>query len=165
MLFNQRRERWHACLYLHFNQETLLFHMMIWSGLFEVEKKLQALHKDCCQRKAWTLGAHPFFKKTWWVQQNYVTQRSLCGSERRQTPFMWPGPWSTTKGHCFYYFAKQCAAACPTTLTLTKLQKHAATSSTMLNMTNTETDQLANLLGHNIRVHRWYNLPPENTTF
>ncbi|KAI4905149.1 hypothetical protein NFI96_011546, partial [Prochilodus magdalenae] len=44
-----------------------------------------------------------------------------------------------------------------------KLRKHAATLSTVLNMTNTEMDQLANFLGHDIRIHREFYRLPEKT--
>ncbi|KAK0142445.1 hypothetical protein N1851_019827 [Merluccius polli] len=60
-------------------------------------------------------------------------------------------------------FAKACGAKCPKALTSTKLRKHAATLSTVLNMTDTEMDQLANFLGHDIRIHREFYRLPEKT--
>ncbi|KAL0967027.1 hypothetical protein UPYG_G00303650 [Umbra pygmaea] len=42
-------------------------------------------------------------------------------------------------------------------------EKHAATLSTVLNMTDTEMDQLANFLGHDIRIHREFYRLPEKT--
>ncbi|XP_034538605.1 uncharacterized protein LOC117812108 isoform X3 [Notolabrus celidotus] len=51
----------------------------------------------------------------------------------------------------------------PTALTSTKLRKHIATLSTVLNLKNTELDQLADFLGHNIDVHRKHYRLPEGT--
>ena len=51
----------------------------------------------------------------------------------------------------------------PTALTSTKLRKHIATMSTVLNLQNTELDQLADFLGHNIDVHRKHYRLPEGT--
>lgn len=47
----------------------------------------------------------------------------------------------------------------PTALTSTKLRKHIATLSTVLNLKTTELDQLADFLGHNIEVHRKHYPP------
>ncbi|XP_037392094.1 uncharacterized protein LOC119262817 [Pygocentrus nattereri] len=64
---------------------------------------------------------------------------------------------------CIRGFAKACGARCPESLTSTRLRKHAATLSTVLNMTDTEMDQLANFLGHDIRIHREFYRLPEKT--
>ncbi|KAG1937384.1 hypothetical protein F2P79_018232 [Pimephales promelas] len=64
---------------------------------------------------------------------------------------------------CLRGFAKCCGAKCPKSLTSTRLRKHAATLSTVLNMTDTEMDQLANFLGHDIRIHREFYRLPEKT--
>lgn len=48
-------------------------------------------------------------------------------------------------------------------MTSTRLRKHAATLSTVLNMTDTQMDQLANFLGHDIRIHRQFYRLPEKT--
>ncbi|XP_030018186.1 uncharacterized protein LOC115438607 isoform X3 [Sphaeramia orbicularis] len=56
---------------------------------------------------------------------------------------------------CMRDFAKVCGAKCPKSLASTKWRKHAAILSTVLNMTDTEMDQLANFLGHDISI------PPE----
>ncbi|XP_078790071.1 uncharacterized protein LOC105358446 isoform X3 [Oryzias latipes] len=64
---------------------------------------------------------------------------------------------------CLRNFSKICGAKCPESLTSTRLRKHAATLSTVLNMTDTEMDQLANFLGHDIRIHREFYRLPEKT--
>ncbi|KAJ4930347.1 hypothetical protein JOQ06_019351 [Pogonophryne albipinna] len=69
----------------------------------------------------------------------------------------------TESDDCMRGFAKTCGAKCPKSLTSTRLRKHAATLSTVLNMTDTEMDQLANFLGHDIRIHREFYRLPEKT--
>ncbi|KAL6465734.1 hypothetical protein MHYP_G00258670 [Metynnis hypsauchen] len=64
---------------------------------------------------------------------------------------------------CIRGFAKACGAKCPQSLTCTRLRKHAATLSTVLNMTDTEMDQLASFLGHDIRIHHEFYRLPEKT--
>lgn len=46
----------------------------------------------------------------------------------------------------------------------TQLRKHIATLSQVLNLKNHEMDQVANFLGHDIRVHREFYRLPEATT-
>lgn len=52
---------------------------------------------------------------------------------------------------------------CPQSPSSDKLRKHAATLSMVLNLTNTEMDQLASRLGHDIRIHREFYHLPEKT--
>ncbi|KAK7918649.1 hypothetical protein WMY93_009933 [Mugilogobius chulae] len=49
---------------------------------------------------------------------------------------------------CLRHFAKMCGAKNPESLTSTKLRKQTATLSQVLNLSNTELDQLADFLGH-----------------
>lgn len=61
---------------------------------------------------------------------------------------------------CIRSFAKCCGADVPYSLTSTKLRKQAATLSTVLNPRDTDSDQLANFLGRDVRIHReYYRLP------
>ena len=60
-------------------------------------------------------------------------------------------------------FAIQCGAKQPEALTSTKLHKHIATISQILNLSNHELNQLATFMGHDIRVHREYYTLPEST--
>ncbi|KAG1933789.1 hypothetical protein F2P79_020338 [Pimephales promelas] len=64
---------------------------------------------------------------------------------------------------CLRHFAKVCGAKSPESLTSTKLRKQTGTLSQVLNLSNTELDQLANFLGHDIRVHRQFYRLPEGT--
>lgn len=59
--------------------------------------------------------------------------------------------------------AQNCGAKHPATLSSTKLRKHMATMSKVLNLKDNEMDDLADFLGHDIRVHRQYYRLPEGT--
>ncbi|XP_069380678.1 uncharacterized protein [Paralichthys olivaceus] len=94
-----------------------------------------------------------------------VNQREACGV-LKDNGYMFARPEAMTHfrgSDCLRGFANSCGAKCPKSLTSTKLRKHAATLSTVLNMTDTEMDQLANFLGHDIRIHREFYRLPEKT--
>lgn len=59
--------------------------------------------------------------------------------------------------------SRSCGAKHPETLSSTKLRKHMATMSKVLNLKDNEMDDLADFLGHDIRVHRQYYRLPEGT--
>uniref|UniRef100_A0A096LQ63 Uncharacterized protein n=1 Tax=Poecilia formosa TaxID=48698 RepID=A0A096LQ63_POEFO len=65
---------------------------------------------------------------------------------------------------CLRVYANECGAENPELLKSTQLRKHVATLSQILNLKNHELDQVANFLGHDIRVHREYYRLPEATT-
>ena len=59
-------------------------------------------------------------------------------------------------------YAVECGAEVPQTLTSTRLRKHIATISQVLNLKHNELDLLAQFLGHDINVHRqYYRLPAD----
>ncbi|XP_038147926.1 uncharacterized protein LOC119787925 isoform X2 [Cyprinodon tularosa] len=65
---------------------------------------------------------------------------------------------------CMRQFVSECAdIKNPQALTSIKLRKHIATLSTVLNLKTTELDLLADLLGHNIAVHRKHYRLPQST--
>ncbi|XP_062393555.1 uncharacterized protein LOC134081575 isoform X2 [Sardina pilchardus] len=64
---------------------------------------------------------------------------------------------------CIHQFANECQAKYPECLSSTKLRKHVSTLSKVLNLMDTEMDQLADFLGHNIAVHRKFYRLPEGT--
>lgn len=66
-------------------------------------------------------------------------------------------------GRCLKKFVDECNVKNPKALTSTKLRKHIATLSTVLNLKTNELDQLADFLGHNIDVHRQHYRLPEGT--
>ncbi|XP_056310731.1 uncharacterized protein LOC130222127 [Danio aesculapii] len=61
------------------------------------------------------------------------------------------------------YVARSCGAQSPEALSSTRLRKHMATMSKVLNLKDNEMDDIANFLGHDIRVHRQYYRLPEGT--
>ncbi|KAL6467410.1 hypothetical protein MHYP_G00252140 [Metynnis hypsauchen] len=78
--------------------------------------------------------------------------------------FARPAALSHLRGSdCLREFATECGAKNPKALSSTKLRKHIATLSNVLNLSNTELDQLADFLGHDVRVHRDYYRLPEGT--
>lgn len=106
------------------------------------------------------------------VTQKMLSALELLVSERKacevleENCYMFARPAAKTHlrgSDCLRAFAGACGAKCPKALTSTRLRKHAATLSTVLNMTDTEMDQLANFLGHDIRVHREFYRLPEKT--
>jgi hypothetical protein len=59
-------------------------------------------------------------------------------------------------------FSAECGAKQPELLRGTRLRKHVATMSQLLNLKNNELDILAQFMGHDIRVHRhFYRLPSD----
>ncbi|KAK0136282.1 hypothetical protein N1851_027810 [Merluccius polli] len=61
-------------------------------------------------------------------------------------------------------YTKRCGAKHPEALTSTKLPKHIATMSQVLNLEENESDQLADFLGHDIRIYRQYYRLPQGTS-
>lgn len=94
-----------------------------------------------------------------------VSKRQECGVPTENVHlFARPCAMSCYRGSdCLRHFAIICGAKRPDTLTSTKLRKQTATLSQILNLSNTELDQLANFLGHDIRVHRQFYRLPEGT--
>ncbi|KAK0151873.1 hypothetical protein N1851_006748 [Merluccius polli] len=65
---------------------------------------------------------------------------------------------------CLRLYASECGAENPELLRSTQLRKHVATLSQILNLKNHELDQVADFLGHDIRIHREYYRLPEATS-
>ncbi|XP_024119917.1 uncharacterized protein LOC112141094 isoform X9 [Oryzias melastigma] len=93
-------------------------------------------------------------------------KRADCGV-LAENPFLFARPKCLTpyRGQdCLRLYAAECGAKNPELLRSTQLRKHVATLSQILNLKNHELDQVANFLGHDIRVHREYYRLPEATT-
>ena len=89
-------------------------------------------------------------------------KRQECGvTDSNQFLFARPKAPSHYRGHdCLRDFSTQCDAKYPEHLRSTQLRKHVATLSQVLNLKDNELDQIADFLGHDIRVHRdFYRLP------
>lgn len=168
ILFNRRREGEVACMPLSafLSRDTSVPHDDLDWALSELEKKLcRHFTRIVVRGKRGRPVPILLTPKMLSAIELLVSQREACGVlKENEYMFARPGAMTHFRGSdCFRTFAKQCGAACPRTLTSTKLRKHAATLSTVLNMSNTEMDQLANFLGHDIRVHREYYRLPEKT--
>ncbi|KAM9707776.1 uncharacterized protein ACNS7B_000282 isoform 5-T5 [Menidia menidia] len=95
-----------------------------------------------------------------------IRRRTECGVPE-ENPFLFARPNCLTpyRGQdCLRVYANDCGAQNPELLRSTQLRKHVATLSQVLNLKNHELDQVADFLGHNIRVHRDYYRLPEATT-
>ncbi|XP_054863090.1 uncharacterized protein LOC118469983 [Amphiprion ocellaris] len=95
-----------------------------------------------------------------------TSKRTECGVSATNV-FLFARPKSMTyyRGQdCLRIHANQCGAKHPEHLRSTQLRKHVATLSQVLNLKNNELDQVADFLGHDIRVHRdFYRLPVPTT--
>lgn len=95
-----------------------------------------------------------------------ISKRQECGVPDENT-FLFARPNCLTpyRGQdCLRVFAEECGAQNPELLRSTQLRKHVATLSQVLNLKNNELDQVADFLGHDIRIHREYYRLPEATT-
>lgn len=92
-------------------------------------------------------------------------KRKECGVLKENTyVFARPGAMSHYRGSdCIRQFVQCCDVKNPLSLTSTRLRKHMATLSKVLNLQETELDQLADFMGHDIRVHRQFYRLPEGT--
>ena len=92
-------------------------------------------------------------------------KRKECGVLPENTYlFARPSAMSNYRGtDCLREYAVACGAKNPSTLSSTKLRKQIGTLSKVLNLSNTELDQLADFLGHDINVHRQFYRLPEGT--
>ncbi|XP_052001011.1 uncharacterized protein LOC127656636 [Xyrauchen texanus] len=94
-----------------------------------------------------------------------VETREVC-EVPAENPFLFArsGAMSAYRGgECIYRAAQECGIKNPEALSSTKLRKHIATMSKILNLDENEADQLADFLGHDIRIHRQYYRLPEGT--
>ncbi|XP_073667579.1 uncharacterized protein [Paramisgurnus dabryanus] len=95
-----------------------------------------------------------------------ISKRQECGVPQDNT-FLFARPRCLTsyRGQdSLRIYAEECGAQNPELLRSTQLRKHVATLSQVLNLKNHELDQVADFLGHDIRVHREYYRLPEATT-
>ncbi|XDV36910.1 hypothetical protein PO909_006624 [Leuciscus waleckii] len=95
-----------------------------------------------------------------------ASRRTECGvCATNVFLFARPTSMSHYRGQdCLRVHASQCGAKHPEYLRSTQLRKHVATLSQVLNLKNNELDQVADFLGHDIRVHRdFYRLPVPTT--
>lgn len=165
ILFNRRREGEVASMPLSafLSRDTSDHHEDLDWALSEAEKKLcRHFSRIVTRGKRGRPVPILLTPKMLHSLELLVQQREACGVLQDNIyVFARPAAMSHLRGSdCIRGFAKACGAKCPKALSSTKLRKHAATLSTVLNMTDTDMDQLANFLGHDIRIHReFYRLP------
>ncbi|XP_071840335.1 uncharacterized protein [Apostichopus japonicus] len=95
--------------------------------------------------------------------------RQIAGVDP-QNPYIFACPSGNSvqplRGYdCLHKYAHLCGAKNPDRLTATNLRKHLATLSQILNLSNTELEQLANHLGHDVTVHKQYYRLPQDVIF
>lgn len=95
-----------------------------------------------------------------------INKRKECGVPHENNfLFARPHCLSPYRGQdCLRTYGNECGAQNPELLRSTQLRKHVATLSQVLNLRDHELDQVADFLGHDIRVHREYYRLPEATT-
>lgn len=168
ILFNRRREGEVASMPLaaFLSRDTSDQHQDVDWALTEVEKKLcQHFSRIVTRGKRGRPVPILLTPKMLSALELLVKLREACGV-LKDNLYLFARPEAMTHfrgSDCLRDFARACGAKCPRSLTSTKLRKHAATLSTVLNMTNTEMDQLATFLGHDIRIHREFYRLPEKT--
>ncbi|XP_034056095.1 uncharacterized protein LOC117535690 isoform X1 [Gymnodraco acuticeps] len=95
-----------------------------------------------------------------------VSKRAECGvCSTNVFLFARPKCMSCYRGQdCLRLHSSKCGAKHPEHIRSTHLRKHVATLSQVLNLKNNELDQVADFLGHDIRVHQdFYRLPVPTT--
>ncbi len=168
ILFNRRREGEVASMPLSafLSRDTSDPHEDVDWALSEVEKKLcRHFTRVITRGKRGRPVPILLTPKMLCSLELLIKQREACGV-LKDNAYMFARPEAMThfrRSDCLCVFAKECGAKCPKALTSTRLRKHCATLSTVLNMTDTEMDQLANFLGHDIRIHREFYRLPEKT--
>ncbi|XP_041833038.1 uncharacterized protein LOC121634460 [Melanotaenia boesemani] len=168
ILFNRRREGEVASMPLEvfLSRDTSHQHQDVDWALTEVEKKLcQHFSRIVTRGKRGRPVPILLTPKMLSSLELLVKLREACGVPKDNL-YLFARTEAMTHfrgSDCLRTFAKACGAKSSRSLTSTKLRKHAATLSTVLNMTDTEMDQLANFLGHDIRIHREFYRLPEKT--
>ncbi|KAL0193151.1 hypothetical protein M9458_011447, partial [Cirrhinus mrigala] len=168
VLFNRHRGGEVASMHLsaYLSRDTSDPHEDVDWALSEVEKNLcRHFSRIIIRGKHGRLVPILLTPKMLCALELLVKQRELCGVIKDNV-YMFARPEAMTHfrgSDCLRGFAKACGAKCPKSLTSTRVRKHIAILSTLLNMTDTEMDQLANFLGHNIKIHREFCRLPEKT--
>ncbi|KAL3971540.1 a disintegrin and metalloproteinase with thrombospondin motifs 2 [Sarotherodon galilaeus] len=168
IIFNRRREGEVSKMILNaFTlRDTSLTHPDVELALTDLEKKL-CRHFQRIEIKGKRGRKVPIL-----LTPDMMTSMDLLVNTRRdcevldENPFMFARPKALTHirgSDVVRQIAQSCGAKQPEALSSTKLRKHMATMSKILNLKDNEMDNLADFLGHDIRVHREYYRLPEGT--
>ncbi|XP_047658877.1 uncharacterized protein LOC113659136 [Tachysurus fulvidraco] len=168
ILFNRRREGEVSKLSLtaFTLRDTSLTHPDVELALTDLEKKL-CKHFQRIEIKGKRGRKVPVL-----LTPNMVTSMELLVKTRSncdvpdENVFMFGRPQALSHfrgSDIIRQIARSCGAEHPEALSSTRLRKHMATMSKVLNLKDNEMDDLADFLGHDIRVHRQYYRLPEGT--
>ncbi|XP_023821816.1 uncharacterized protein LOC110013576 isoform X1 [Oryzias latipes] len=168
IIFNRRREGEVSKMYLHsFTlRDTSQSHPDLELALTDLEKKL-CNHFQRIEIRGKRGRKVPILLTPEVVtsMEILVKTRFKCGVPD-DNPFFFGRPDAVTYfrgSDVIRHTARSCGAKHPEALSSTKLRKHVATMSKVLNLKDNEMDDLADFLGHDIRVHRQYYRLPEGT--
>ncbi|XP_026223685.1 uncharacterized protein LOC113171757 isoform X1 [Anabas testudineus] len=168
ILFNRRREGEVSKMSLNsFTlRDTSSTHPDVELALSDLEKKL------CKHFQRIEIRGKRGRKVPILLTPDILTSMELLVKTRRscdvldENPFMFGRPQTLSHfrgSDVIRQIAQSCGAKHPEALSSTKLRKHMATMSKVLNLKDNEMDDLADFLGHDIRVHRQYYRLPEGT--
>ncbi|XP_023182580.1 uncharacterized protein LOC111606694 [Xiphophorus maculatus] len=168
IIFNRRREGEVSKMPLNaFTlRDTSVTHPDVELALSELEKKL-CKHFQRIEIKGKRGRKVPIL-----LAPNMASSMELLVQNRRNCDVLDENPYMFGRPQTLNHFrgsdiiremAQNCGAKHPGALSSTKLRKHMATMSKVLNLKDNEMDDLADFLGHDIRVHRQYYRLPEGT--
>ena len=168
ILFNRRREGEVSKMSLSAftSRDTSAPHEDVNLALSELEKKLCHHFTRIEMRGKRGRKVAILLSPVMYEALNMLHQkRKQCGVLKENAyVFARPGAMSHYRGSdCIRQFVQLCDVKNPLSLTSTRLRKHMATLSKVLNLQETELDQLADFMGHDIRVHRQFYRLPEGT--
>ncbi|XP_023197626.1 uncharacterized protein LOC111610000 isoform X2 [Xiphophorus maculatus] len=168
IIFNRRREGEVSKMPLNaFTlRDTSVTHPDVELALSELEKKL-CKHFQRIEIKGKRGRKVPIL-----LTPNMASSMELLVQNRHNCDVLDENPYMFGRPQTLNHFrgsdiiremAQNCGAKHPGALSSTKLRKHMATMSKVLNLKDNEMDDLADFLGHDIRVHRQYYRLPEGT--
>ncbi|XP_078513618.1 uncharacterized protein LOC144772856 isoform X2 [Lissotriton helveticus] len=96
-----------------------------------------------------------------------ITNRQYVGINELNT-YVFARPYfssmeSISGSDCLRQFTHSCGAKNPEYITSTRLRKHVATVSQLIDLKSAEIEQLASFLGHDLKVHQEFYRLPEDT--
>ncbi|XP_013885514.1 uncharacterized protein LOC106533655 [Austrofundulus limnaeus] len=169
IIFNRRREGEVSKMSLNaFTlRDTSVTHPDVELALSELEKKL------CKHFQRIEIRGKRGRKVPVLLTPDMVSSMELLVQNRRTCGVLDENPYMFGRPQTLSYFrgsdiiremAQRCGSKHPEAMSSTKLRKHIATMSKVLNLKDNEMDDLADFLGHDIRVHRQYYRLPEGTS-
>ncbi|XP_063042777.1 uncharacterized protein LOC134437210 isoform X2 [Engraulis encrasicolus] len=167
ILFNRRREGEVSKMRLSaFNVTDDPLHSDVAEALTALEKKLYSHFKRIEIRGKRGRKVPLLLTPKMQQSMELLTKTRLSCGVLEENVFFFARPRQETylRGHaCIHRFARECKANHPERIQSTKLRKHIATLLKILNLNESEMDQVTEFLGHNLTVHRKFYRLPEGT--